>query len=441
MQPWAEANETGMKQNHNQPIGMRQGLLALSPLFVFVSLFVVLSIIAGDFYGVPVTVAFLAASAYAVCIVGRQSLERRMQVFSRGAARPDLLMMVWIFILAGAFAASAKSMGAADAIVELSLRVLPPQLILAGLFFAACLISLSVGTSVGTIVALTPIASGIAVQTGTSTPLVVAACVGGAFFGDNLSFISDTTIVATRTQGCRMQDKFRANLRIAMPAAMITIVLYVLLGSKMAVSYQAQSIRWELVIPYLLVLGTALAGMNVLSVLTLGIVSTGLIGLLSGSYTLFQWLKTMGEGIMDMSELIIVTLLAAGMVSVIRHLGGITFLLQRLSRHIHGRRGGELCIAALVVLTDLCTANNTIAILTVAPLAKEISQRYGITPQRTASILDTFSCFAQGLIPYGAQLLMAGSIALINPLHIIPYLYYPFVLGACAMGFIIAKRG
>lgn len=428
------------KDNKPQRISLGKGLTALSPLFVFLGLFVFLSIIAGDFYGVPITVAFLAASVYAVGIVRGERLEERMEVFSKGAARPDLLFMIWIFVLAGAFAASAKDMGAVEAIVEVSLRVLPPQLILTGLFLAACFISISIGTSVGTIVALVPIAQGMAQQTGNSLPLIIASVVGGAFFGDNLSFISDTTIVATRSQGCRMSEKFRANLRIALPAALLTIILYIILGSQFQMQYTAHDIQWVLMIPYLLVLGTALAGVNVMGVLLLGILSTGVIGMLSGSYNLFQWLKAMGDGIMGMSELIIVTLLAAGLVNVIRHMGGIDFLLQRLSAHISSRRGGELCIAVLTVLTDLCTANNTIAILTVAPLAKEISIRYGIAPQRTASILDTFSCFAQGLIPYGAQLLMASSIALINPLDIIPYLYYPFILGACALGFIFVGK-
>ncbi len=428
-----------MEENISRRISLGRGLLALSPLMVFLGLFTVLSIVAGDFYGVPITVAFLVASIYSVSIVDAPSLDERAEVFSRGAARTDLLLMIWIFILAGAFAASAKAMGAVDVIVQLSLQVLPPQLILTGLFIAACFISLSVGTSVGTIAALVPIASGIATQTGTSLPLVVACTVGGAFFGDNLSFISDTTIVATRTQGCRMRDKFRANLRIAMPAAALAIVLYVFLGSSMSVPCETHAVNWLLVVPYLLVLITALCGMNVMAVLALGLLSTGIIGMASGSYTFFDWLKSMGSGIMGMSELIIVTLLAAGMVGVIRHMGGIEFLLQRLSRHISSRRGGELCIALLAVLTDLCTANNTIAILTVGPLAKEISERYGITPQRTASLLDTFSCFAQGLIPYGAQLLIASSLAAVNPLNIIPHLYYPFILGICALGYIMVQ--
>lgn len=429
-----------MAQRNSLIIGVRQGLLALSPLLVFLAFFVVLSLIAGDFYGVPITVAFVAASIYAVAITPGVSLDRRMQVFSRGAARPDLLLMIWIFILAGAFAASAKSMGAVDAIVAFTLNVLPPQLILSGLFIAACFISLSIGTSVGTIVALTPIASGIAAQTGALMPLVVASVVGGAFFGDNLSFISDTTIVATRTQGCRMRDKFRANVRIAFPAAALAICLYVFLGTRMAMTVEHKPVDWLMMLPYLLVLGTAICGLNVMIVLVLGILSSGIIGMASGSYSLFRWLQAMGEGILGMSELIIVTLLAAGLVGVIRHLGGINFLLQRLSRVVSGSRGAELCIAFLTVTTNICTANNTIAILTAGPLAKEISQKYGIEPQRAASLLDTFSCFTQAFIPYGAQLLMAAGIAALNPLDIIPYLYYPFILGACALGYILLKK-
>lgn len=407
---------------------------------VFLAFYVVLSLVAGDFYGVPITVAFVAASIYAVGITPAPSLDKRMEVFSRGAARPGLLLMVWIFILAGAFAAGARSMGAVDAIVAFTLNVLPPRLILSGLFIAACFISLSIGTSVGTIVALTPIASGIAQQTGAVMPLVVASVVGGAFFGDNLSFISDTTIVATHTQGCRMRDKFRANVRIAFPAAAIAICLYVFLGTRMALAFETKPVDWLAMLPYILVLGTAVCGMNVMAVLVLGILSSGIIGMFGGSYSLFQWLQAMGEGIMGMSELIIVTLLAAGLVGVIRHLGGIDFLLQRLSRVVSGSRGAELGIAFLTVVTNICTANNTIAILTAGPLAKEISRKYGIEPQRTASLLDTFSCFTQAFIPYGAQLLMAAGMAMLNPLDIIPYLYYPFILGVCALGYILLKK-
>ena len=407
----------------------KTGFLALSPLFVFLTFYLVFSLLAHDFYSVPITVAFMIASTYSIFLLRGMDLNERIKVYSRGAAQSNLLMMIWVFILAGAFAYSAKEMGAIQATVDLCLWALPPQLLMAGLFLAACFISLSVGTSVGTIVALVPIATGIAHETGTSLPMIVATVVGGAYFGDNLSFISDTTIVATQTQGCRLSDKFRLNARIVVPAAFVVLIVYVLLGLGMHVEQPVTRIDGLLVLPYLIVFATALVGMNVMMVLVLGILSTGVIGILRGSYRFYEWLTSMGEGILGMGELIIVTLMAAGMVGVIRHLGGIDFILQRLSRRIQGKRGAELSIASLVVFTNFCTANNTIAILTVGNLAKEISERFGIDPRRTASILDTFSCFAQGIIPYGAQMLMASSLALINPIEIIPYLYYPFVMG------------
>lgn len=421
-------------------VSSRSGLLALSPLVVFLVLYVVLSVVRNDFYSVPITVAFLSASVYAVAINRGLPLEQRVEVFSRGAAQTGLLMMVWIFIIAGAFAASAKEMGCIQATVDFCLWLLPPQLLLGGLFLASCFISLSVGTSVGTIVALVPIASGIAAQTDASLPMVVATVVGGAYFGDNLSFISDTTIVATKTQGCLLKDKFRTNVRIVTPAAMIVFVAYIIMGMDMNVVREVREVNLLLVLPYILVLATAIMGMNVMLVLAMGILSTGLIGMVQGAYDIYGWMAAMGNGIMGMSELIIVTLLASGMVSVIKHMGGIDYILQRMTRHISGRRGAELAIATLVVLTDFCTANNTIAILTVGPLAKDISQRYGIDARRAASLLDTFSCFAQGIIPYGAQMLMASGLAMLNPLEIIPYLYYPFVMGFFALMSIIKRN-
>ena len=425
----------------------------MSPLVVFLTFYLVFSLLAHDFYSVPITVAFMVASAYSLLLLRGMPLDERIKVYSRGAAHSNLLMMVWVFILAGAFAYSAKQMGAIQATVDLCLWALPPQLLLAGLFLAACFISLSVGTSVGTIVALVPIATGIAASMDngqssifnfqfsifnfqfsifnlqSSIPLVVGAVVGGAYFGDNLSFISDTTIVATQTQGCRLSDKFRVNAKVVVPAAFLVMLAYVAMGWNTQVAVAQHRIDWVLVLPYLVVFLTALCGVNVMIVLVLGIASAGLIGIFRGTFSVFDWLNSMGEGILGMGELIIVTLMAAGLVGVIRHLGGIDFILQSLSRRIHGRRGAEMSIAGLVVFTNFCTANNTIAILTVGNLAKDISQRFGIDPRRSASILDTFSCFAQGIIPYGAQMLMAGSLAHINPIEIIPYLFYPFVMG------------
>lgn len=402
-------------------------------MLVFMVVYLVGSILAGDFYKVPLTVAFLAASAYAVCITPKLNLKKRIALFSRGAGDENLMLMVWIFILAGAFAKAAGAMGAIDATVALTLRMLPDSMLLPGLFLAACFISLSIGTSVGTVVALTPVAVGIAEQTGSSLPLIVAIVVGGSFFGDNLSFISDTTIVATQTQGVRMSDKFKANIYLAAPAALIVLLLYVILGQGVTAPTDVAWPAWYKMLPYLAVLVLAVAGMNVLVVLLIGILLAGVIGMCSGSFDLMGWMGAMGEGIMGMSELIIVTLLAGGMLALIRHNGGIDWLIRVLTRRINGQRGAKLTIALLVILADLCTANNTIALITVGPVARDIADRYGVDRRMSASLLDTFSCFAQGLIPYGAQLLMAAGLAAISPFDIIGYLYYPIALGVIAL--------
>ena len=391
------------------------------------------SLLAGDFYKLPLTVAFLIASAYAICITPKIKLKERVNIFSRGAGNENIMLMVWIFVLAGAFASIADQMGAIDATVNLTLRFLPANMLLPGLFLAACFISLSIGTSVGTVVALTPVAVGIAEQTGSSLPMIVAIVVGGAFFGDNLSFISDTTIVATQTQGCKMNDKFKANIWLAAPAALIVLIIYIIIGQGVETPSAIPMIEWYKVVPYMAVLILALAGLNVLVVLLIGIILAGVIGILCGSFDMLGWMDAMGKGIMGMSELIIVTLLAGGMLAIIRHNGGIDYLIQALTMRIKGQRGAKLTMALLVILADLCTANNTIALVTVGPMAREIADRYGIDKRMSASILDTFSCFAQGLIPYGAQLLMAAGLASITPFEIIGYLYYPMVLGGVAL--------
>ena len=408
-------------------------MLALSPMLVFMVVYLVGSILAGDFYKVPLTVAFLAASAYAVCITPKLKLKKRVAIFSRGAGDENLMLMVWIFILAGAFAKAAGTMGAIDATVDLTLRMLPESMLLPGLFLAACFISLSIGTSVGTVVALTPVAVGIAEQTGSSLPLIVAIVVGGSFFGDNFSFISDTTIVATQTQGVRMSDKFKANIYLAGPAALIALVLYIILGQGVHAPSNVAWPDWYKILPYVAVLILAIAGMNVLLVLLIGIVLAGIIGIACGNFDLMGWMGAMGEGIMGMSELIIVTLLAGGLLALIRHNGGIDWLIRVLTRRINGKRGAKFTIALLVILADLCTANNTIALITVGPVARDIADRYGVDRRMSASLLDTFSCFAQGLIPYGAQLLMAAGLAAISPFDIISHLYYPIILGVIAV--------
>lgn len=408
-------------------------MLALSPMLVFMAVYLIGSLLAGDFYKVSLPVAFLAASAYAVCITPKLRLKERVAIFSRGAGDENMMLMVWIFILAGAFAKSADAMGAIDATVNLTLRLLPESMLLPGLFLAACFISLSIGTSVGTVVALTPVAVGIAEQTGSSLPLIVALVVGGSFFGDNLSFISDTTIVATQTQQCKMNDKFKANIYLAAPAALIVLALYVFLGRSVEAPTNVPLLEWYKVVPYVAVLVLAVCGLNVLAVLLVGIVLAGAIGIMGGSFGFSGWMGAMGEGIMGMSELIIVTLLAGGMLALIRHNGGIDYLIRVLTRRINGKRGAKFTIALLVILADLCTANNTIALITVGPVARDIADRYGVDRRMSASLLDTFSCFAQGLIPYGAQLLMAAGLASISPIDIMGYLYYPIALGVIAV--------
>ena len=408
-------------------------MLALSPFIIFMVVYLIGSLIAGDFYELPLTVAFLIASAYAIGITKKIKLRERINIFSRGAGDENIMLMIWIFVLAGAFATTASKMGAIDATVNLTLRLLPASMLLPGLFLAACFISLSIGTSVGTVVALTPVAVGIAEQTGSSLAMIVALVVGGAFFGDNLSFISDTTIVATQTQGCKMNDKFKANIWLAAPAAIIVLVAYIIIGQGMEVPAYLPEVEWYKVIPYVAVLVMAIVGVNVLIVLFIGILLAGIIGIAAGSFDAIGWMGAMGNGIMGMSELIIVTLLAGGMLALIRHNGGIEYLIHALTKRIRGKRGAKCTIALLVILADMCTANNTIALVTVGPMAKEIADKYGIDKRISASLLDTFSCFTQGFLPYGAQLLMAAGLAQITPFEITAYLYYPLALGLMAV--------
>lgn len=412
--------------------------MALSPLVVFLCLYLVTSILLDDFYAVPITVAFLVSSVYAISVTPNLHLTDRIHQFSKGAADKNIMLMVWIFIMAGAFAQSAKAMGAIDATVNLTLSVLPSQFLIGGIFLAACFISVSIGTSVGTIAALTPVAIGLAERTGIDLAYMVAVVVGGSFFGDNLSFISDTTIAATTTQHCQMRDKFRVNILIVLPAALIVLGIYFVQGFSLNATAEIDPIEWVKVIPYLLVLITALLGMNVMAVLFLGLISTGIIGLCT-DMGILGWFKAMGEGILGMSELIIVTLLAGGMLELIRHNGGIDFIIEKLTRHISGKRGAEFTIAALVSMANLCTANNTIAILTTGQLAHDISEKFCLNPKRVASILDTFSCLVQGLIPYGAQMLIAAGLAQISPASIIGHLYYPLCMGICAILAIIFR--
>ena len=375
----------------------------------------------------------MVLSIYAIAVSGGLPLAKRVQIYSKGASTENMMLMLWIFVLAGAFANSAKEMGSIDATVNLTLSVLPDNMLLAGLFLAACFISLSIGTSVGTIVALTPIAAGIAHSTGESIPFITAIVVGGAFFGDNLSFISDTTVVATRTQGCKMSDKFRVNSFIVLPAAILILILYIIMGADTHTTTDIPEVEYVKVIPYLIVLIAAVLGMNVMAVLVIGIALTGIIGMINGTYDLYSWFGSMGTGILGMGELIIISIMAGGLLEIIKENGGIDFIISKLTAHVHGKRGAELSIGLLVSVVDICTANNTVAILTVGGIAKQIGDKYGVDSRKCASILDTFSCCVQGLIPYGAQLLMAAGLAQVNPISITPYLYYPMVIGMGAL--------
>lgn len=411
---------------------MNKGFLALSPLIVFVVLYLVLSLVAGDFSSVPLTVIFLISSVYAVATSTKFSLKERIDIYGQGASTPNLLLMLWIYVLAGAFSQSAKGMGAIDTTVNLALNILPPSMILPGLFVTACFISISIGTSVGTVVTLVPIAAGIATQTNSNVALLTAVIVGGAYFGDNLSFISDTTVVATQTQGVRMKDKFKVNLMIVVPAVVIVLAVYAFMGFGMQAPTHVGQTDLLKVIPYLAVLVTAVCGLNVMAVLVLGIALCGIIGILGGSYDFYGWLNALGNGIVGMGELIIIAMMAGGMLEIIKVNGGIDYIIEKLSGRIRGKRGAEFSIAALVSLVNICTANNTVAILTVGNIAKQISEKFGIDPRKTASILDTFSCTIQGIIPYGVQILLAAGLAHVQPVDIIPYLYYPFAIGIAA---------
>ena len=417
-------------------------MIALSPIIVLLTIYLTGSIIAGDFYRIPIAAAFMAASIFAVAITRGATLDERIESFSKGSANPRIMYMIWIFVLAGAFAALAKAMGAVDATVQLTLNLIPSNYLPAGIFIAACFISLSIGTSVGTIVALTPVVTALAAKMNCDTAWLVAIVVGGAFFGDNLSFISDTTIAATQTQGCSMRSKFRTNIRLVTPAAVVTLLLYAFSGNGIEEIETAAITVNDAVkcIPYLTVIVCALTGMNVLLVLIIGIVISGGMGLAFGTVGGIEIFTEMGSGVMGMTELILVTMLAGGLLEIVRINGGIDYLIRIVTLRMRTKRAAEFAIAALTALANICTANNTIAILTVGDISRDISKRFGIQPRRAASIMDTTSCFVQGIIPYGAQLLIASGLAKVSPLEIIPSLYYPMCIGVMIVGSIVVKR-
>lgn len=415
----------------------KKGLLALSPLILLIAMIALFTGYSAEEShkdtSLSLTVAFMISSIYAVAISGGMPIRKRIDTYSRGAGANNLMLMLWIYVLAGAFAASAKAMGAVDATVNLALSLLPASMILPGLFLAACFISLSIGTSVGTIVALVPIAAGLAHSVDANLALTVAIIVGGAYFGDNLSFISDTTVVATQTQGCQMSDKFRVNALIVIPAAIIILIIYGILGAGTKAPTHIDAVQYMKVLPYIIVLVTAIAGMNVMAVLTLGSILCGIIGIIDGGYDIFGWFSAMGNGVIGMGELIIIAMMAGGMLEIIRENGGIDFIISKITAHVNSKRGAELSIAALVSMVNICTANNTVAILTVGNISKKIGDKFGVDNRKAASILDTFSCTIQGLIPYGVQMLLAAGLSGLSPLDIIPYLYYPMAIGLAAL--------
>lgn len=421
----------------------KKGLLALSPLFLLIVLIVAFTVYSVDAShkdtNLSLTVAFMISSIYAIVISGGMPIKSRVDTYSKGAGANNLMLMLWIYVLAGSFAASAKAMGAVDATVNLALSILPASMILPGLFLAACFISVSIGTSVGTVVALVPIAAGLAHSMDVNTGMMTAIIVGGAYFGDNLSFISDTTVVATQTQNCKMSDKFRVNSLIVVPAAVIVLAIYAVMGIGLQAPTDIPEVEYVKVVPYLVVLVTAVAGMNVMAVLTMGTLLCGVIGVscqllgATGGYDLFGWFSAMGNGIIGMGELVIIAMMAGGMLEIIRENGGINYIIDKITAHVSNKRGAELSIAALVSMVNVCTANNTVAILTVGNIAKKIGDKFGVDNRKAASILDTFSCTVQGLIPYGVQMLLAAGLAKLSPMDILPYLYYPLAIGIAAL--------
>ncbi|QDX93485.1 Na+/H+ antiporter NhaC family protein [Brevibacillus laterosporus] len=407
--------------------------LALLPLGIFLVLFIGSGVITGDFYQLPIIVAILIAVTVALAMNRNETFTTKVERFAKGAGNPNIIIMLLIFVLAGAFSQAAKGMGSVEATVNLALSVLPQGFVVVGLFIIAAFISLAMGTSMGTIAALAPIAIGISEQTDISIALTIATVVGGAMFGDNLSFISDTTIAAVRTQGTEMKDKFKTNFLIVLPAAIITIILLVVLTLGNHTNMVTGTFNWVKILPYAGVLIAALLGWNVLVVLAGGTVLSGIIGMVDGSYTLATFFKNVTVGISGMMELVLLTMLIGGMIEIIQHNGGIHYLMNVLTRNIRSKKGAEFGIAGLVSMTNMCTANNTIAIIFAGPLAKNISDQYEIDPRKSASLLDLFSCSVQGIIPYGAQMLTAAGFASLSPIDLLPYAFYPMLVAVCGI--------
>lgn len=420
---------------------------ALLPIGIFLVIFLGSGIVMGDFNAMPAILAFLIALFAAFIQDQKHDFNEKIHIIARGVGEDNIITMCLIFLCAGGFSGAVTAAGGADSTVNLGLSILPPGIAVAGLFIIGCFISISMGTSMGTIAALAPIASGISEKTGFALPVCIGAVVCGAMFGDNLSMISDTTIAAVKTQGCEMKDKFRENFFIVLPAAIVTVIIFLVLtaGGSYELKDELTYSIWK-VIPYMVVLVGALIGFNVFLVLITGTVLSLIVGVASGEIMVSGMFQAVAKGadgsggIMGMYDITVISIVVACIVSLVREMGGIDFILNLIKRSIRGEKGGEFGIAGLALLVDMCTANNTVAIVMAGPIAKDISEEFGIDKKRSASLLDIFTSVGQGMIPYGAQLLSAATLTKLTPFAILPYLYYPMLMAVSAVCFILFRR-
>ncbi|MDW3864637.1 Na+/H+ antiporter NhaC family protein [Staphylococcus saprophyticus] len=407
---------------------------ALIPLIIFVGMFLGVGIITGDFTTMPLNVAILVATIVGLVLNRKESFQKKVEIFTKGAGHSNIILMMLIFLLAGAFSQTTEDMGGVKSTVNLGLSLIPENLIIVGLFVICMFVSLSMGTSVGTVAAIAPVGFGLSQQADVSAAITMATVVGGAMFGDNLSMISDTTIAAVRTQKTKMSDKFKVNIKIVLPGAIFTVIVLWFLTNGAQID-ASKSYDYDLikVVPYLFVLILALFGVNVIIVLIGGTILSAIIGLFYGTFDWIGLLSSISKGIIGMEDIAIIALLIGGLVALIQHNGGITWLLNFVRNRVKSKRGAELGIAGLVSVADISTANNTISILMAGPLAKDISDEYGVDPRKSASILDMFASCFQGLLPYSPQLIAAAGVASISPFELVPYAIYPMILGICGL--------
>ena len=415
--------------------------IALLPIGVFLVIFIGAGVLFQDFYTMPAIVGFLIALIVAFVQNRRLRFSDKLSIISKGIGEENIVTMCLIFLAAGAFSGTIQAAGGVESTVNLGLSIMPSSVAVVGLFVIGCFISVSMGTSVGTITAMTPIGVGIAEKTGIAMPICVGAVVCGAMFGDNLSMISDTTIAAVRTQGCEMKDKFKENFLIVLPAAIITAVLFFFLARGNAGKIEG-NLQYDIikVIPYLVVLIGALIGVNVFLILIVGTVLAALVGVGTGAFAIGELFQKMGDGVSSMYDITVISIVVAAIVALVKEYGGIEFILNLIKKRINGPRGGEFGISVLALLVDCCTANNTVAIVMAGPIAKEISDEFDVSPKRSASLLDIFASVGQGMIPYGAQLLTAAGLSALSPVQIMPYLFYPILMGISAVLFIVFRR-